>query len=172
MSIHAGGLGSSFSGSKSFRSCAGSIPSNTPPPPSPMPITLCQPTPYHAHARTHARTHTHTHSLNVQRVGSLIANYQLSEEPVACIFEVEVGHAEKKEQAVGGTAGWRSLQAIWREKLWQVVQLKARTRKSRNQRTLHGAVTHRRTYGATVSRSAARINTVKDGIQNKNRIGI
>jgi len=54
----------------------------------------------HTHARKQTHTHTHTEFKRATaRLGSLIANYQLSEEPVACIFVVlvEVGHAEKRK---------------------------------------------------------------------------
>lgn len=157
MSIHAGGLGSSFSGSKSFRSCAGSIPSNTlptPSPPSPMPITLCQPTPYHAHARTQANTHTHT---QFKRATARFADCELPTFGGTCCLHLRGARrsrprGEKKELAVSGTAGTGGRCKQQREELLQVVQLKVRTRKSRNQRTLHGALTHRQTDVASLKK--------------------
>lgn len=87
----------------------------------------------HRIMHTHACKQTHTQFKRVaSRLGSLIANYQLSEEPVACIFVVlaEVGHAEKRKNwQVNGTAGTGGLYEQQREKLSQVLQLKVRTKK-------------------------------------------
>jgi hypothetical protein len=105
----------------------------------------------------------------MQRLGSLIANYELSEEPVGCIFEVAVSCAEKKQRT-----GSERYKGSWRSV--GTSNTAAFTAKGEDKKQREATNIARRceppTDAAAVSRGAARIDTVKDEIRNKNRNGI